>query len=79
MNDCMWTVFCISEESYKFKRNLANHQIYKTQTIQISRSQKQCCRFLLYFMIAKLGNRILEHVVSLLEPLIGSLLEKIGK
>ena len=33
MNYCMWTEFCISEEGYKFKRILANHQIYKAQTI----------------------------------------------
>ena len=33
MNDCMWVVFCLSDDGEKFKRRLVKLQIQKTQMI----------------------------------------------
>ena len=33
MNDCVWAVFCLSEEIEKFKGILVDHKNHKTQTV----------------------------------------------
>ena len=77
MNDCMLTVFCLSEENEKFKGFfLVNHQTRKTQTIietvqsQTSGSQQRCRRVLWDFILAELEMESWS-TLSLLETPVG--------
>ena len=69
MNDCMWAVFCLSEEGETFERVLVNHQIHKTQTIvdtvqarlqDVTNVAAKFCGIRKSIHTTKLAKRILE-------------------